>query len=159
MSFFKNLISSIKERSLLKSSYFRSKDFGILHEDIYKALDSVMSKSGEISSLVFAEHLSTLIEDLNDNEFIEFFENLHTKYDIDSENLLQASNIYSKNKTQKNLELISQASEPQWVELFKRLNTVSSPKSSISIKFLLYWFEINLGAIILFLLSNLLTAS
>ena len=125
MSFFKNLISSIKERSLLKSSYFRSKDFGILHEDIYKALDSVMSKSGEISSLVFAEHLSTLIEDLNDNEFIEFFENLHTNYDIDSENLLQASNIYSKNKTQKNLELISQASEPQWVELFKRLNTVS----------------------------------
>ena len=125
MSFFKNLISSIKERSLLKSSYFRSKDFGILHEDIYKALDSVMSKSGEISSLVFAEHLSTLIENLNDNEFIEFFENLHTKYDIDSENLLQASNIYSKNKTQKNLELISQASEPQWVELFKRLNTVS----------------------------------
>ena len=84
-----------------------------------------MSKSGEISSLVFAEHLSTLIEDLNDKEFIEFFENLHTKYDIDSENLLQASNIYSKNKTQKNLELISQASEPQWVELFKRLNTVS----------------------------------
>ena len=125
MSFFKNLISSIKERSLLKSSYFRSKDFGILHEDIYKALDSVMSKSGEISSLVFAEHLSTLIENLNDNEFIEFFENLHTNYDIDSENLLQASNIYSKNKTQKNLELISQASEPQWVELFKRLNTVS----------------------------------
>ena len=125
MSFFKNLISSIKERSLLKSSYFRSKDFGILHEDIYKALESVMSKSGEISSLVFAEHLSTLIENLNDNEFIEFFENLHTKYDIDPENLLQASNIYSKNKTQKNLELISQASEPQWVELFKRLNTVS----------------------------------
>ena len=125
MSFFKNLISSINERSLLKSSYFRSKDFGILHEDIYKALDSVMSKSGEISSLVFAEHLSTLIENLNDNEFIEFFENLHTKYDIDPENLLQASNIYSKNKTQKNLELISQASEPQWVELFKRLNTVS----------------------------------
>ena len=125
MSFFKNLISSIKERSLLKSSYFRSNNFGILHEDIYKALESVMSKSGEISSLVFAEHLSTLIEDLNDKEFIEFFENLHTKYDIDSENLLQASNIYSKNKTQKNLELISQASEPQWVELFKRLNTVS----------------------------------
>ena len=37
----------------------------------------------------------------------------------------QASNIYSKYKTQKNLELISQASEPQWVELFKRLNTIS----------------------------------
>ena len=106
MSFFKNLISSIKERSLLKSSYFRSKNFGILHEDIYKALESVMSKSGEISSLVFAEHLSNLIEGLNDKEFVEFFENLQAKYDIDAEVLSQASNIYSKYKTQKNLELI-----------------------------------------------------
>lgn len=125
MSFFQNLLSSIMERSLLKSSYFRSKDFGILHEDINKALESVMSKSGEISSLVFAEHLSSLIEALNDEEFIEFFETLHTKYDLDAEALLRASNEYSKNKTQKNLELIFQASEPQWVELFKRLNTVS----------------------------------
>ena len=125
MSFFQNLLSSIMERSLLKSSYFRSKDFGILHEDINKALESVMSKSGEISSLVFAEHLSSLIEALNDEEFIEFLETLHAKYDLDAEALLQASNEYSKNKTQKNLELIFQASEPQWVELFKRLNTIS----------------------------------
>jgi len=125
MSFFQNLLSSIMERSLLKRSYFRSKDFGILHEDINKALESVMSKSGEISSLVFAEHLSSLIEALNDEEFIEFFETLRAKYDIDAEALLRASNEYSKNKTQKNLELIFQASEPQWVELFKRLNTVS----------------------------------
>ena len=125
MSFFQNLLSSIMQRSLLKSSYFRSKDFGILHEDINKALESVMSKSGEISSLVFAEHLSSLIEALNDEEFIEFFETLHAKYDLDAEALLRASNEYSKNKTQKNLELIFQASEPQWVKLFKRLNTVS----------------------------------
>ena len=125
MSFFQNLLSSIMERSLLKSSYFRSKDFGILHEDINKALESVMSKSGEISSLVFAEHLSSLIEALNDEEFIEFFETLHAKYDLDAEALLRASNEYSKNKTQKNLELIFQASEPHWVKLFKRLNTVS----------------------------------
>ena len=125
MSFFQNLLSSIMERSLLKSSYFRSKDFGILHEDINKALDSVMSKSGEISSLVFAEHLSSLIEALNDEEFIEFFETLHAKYDLDAQALLRASNEYSKHKNQKNLDLIFQASEPRWVELFKRLNTVS----------------------------------
>jgi malonyl-CoA decarboxylase len=66
-----------------------------------------------------------LIEALNDEEFIEFFETLHAKYDLDAEALLRASNEYSKNKTQKNLDLIFQVSEPQWVELFKRLNTVS----------------------------------
>jgi len=125
MNFFQNLLSSITKRSLLKSSYFRSKDFGILHQDINKALESVMSKSGEISSLVFAEHLSSLIEGLDDQGFVEFFGTILSKYDIDSNALLKASNEYSKNKTQINLEHISRLSEPQWVELFKRLNTVS----------------------------------
>jgi malonyl-CoA decarboxylase len=109
----------------LKGGYFRSKDFGVLHKDINKALDSVMSKSGEVSSLVYAEHLSNLIENLDDKKFINFFNTLIEKYDIDSNSLLKASKEYSKNKTQKNLEKITQSSEPQWVELFRRLNTVS----------------------------------
>ena len=124
MSFFQNLLSSITKRSLLKRSYFRSKDFGILHQDINKAMESVMSKSGEISSLVFAEHLLSLIEGLDDQGFVEFFGTIQSKYDIDSNALLKASSEYSKNKTQINLEHISRLSEPQWVELFKRLNTV-----------------------------------
>ena len=125
MSFFQNLLSTIMKPSLLKSSYFRSKDFGILHDDIYKALESVMSKRGEVSSLVFAEHLSNLIEELNDKEFIEFFDAILEKYDIDSQALLKATNEYTKNKTQNNLEIISQLSEPRWRELFRRLNTIS----------------------------------
>ena len=124
MSFFQNLISSIM-RGSLKGGYFRSKDFGVLHKDIDKALESVMSKSGEVSSLVYAEHLSNLIENLDDKKFIDFFNNLIEKYDIDTNSLLKASKEYSKNKTQKNLEIISRSSEPQWVELFRRLNTVS----------------------------------
>ena len=124
MSFLKNLISSIM-RGSLKGGYFRSKDFGVLHKDINKALESVMSKSGEVSSLVYAEHLSNLIENLDDEKLIDFFNTLIEKYDIDSNSLLKASKEYSKNKTQKNLEIISRSSEPQWVELFRRLNTVS----------------------------------
>ena len=124
MSFLKNLIASIM-RGSLKGGYFRSKDFGVLHKDINKALESVMSKSGEVSSLVYAEHLSNLIENLDDKKFIDFFNTLLEKYDIDSNSLLKASKEYSKNKTQKNLEIITRSSEPQWVELFRRLNTVS----------------------------------
>ncbi len=124
MSFFQNLISSIM-RGSLKGGYFRSKDFGVLHKDINKALDSVMSKSGEVSSLVYAEHLFNLIENLDEKKFIDFLNTLKEKYDIDSNSLLNASKEYSKNKTQKNLEIISKSSEPQWVELFRRLNTVS----------------------------------
>ena len=109
----------------LKGGYFRSKDFGILHDDINKALESVMSKSGEVSSLVYAEHLSNLIEGLDDSKFIDFFNTLLEKYDIDPNSLSKASKEYSKDKTQRNLEIISRSSEPRWVELFKRLNTVS----------------------------------
>ena len=124
MSIFQNLISSIKSGPL-RSRYLRSKDFGHLHEDINKAVESVMSKSGEVSSLVYAEHLSNLIEDLGDKQFIDFFNSLLEKYDIDSNSLSEASKEYSRNKTQRNLEAITQSSEPQWVELFRRLNTVS----------------------------------
>ena len=84
-----------------------------------------MSKSGEVSSLVYAEHLSNLIEGLDDKEFINFFNTLKENYDIDSNALLKVSKEYSKNKTQKNLEMIALSAEPKWVELFKRLNTVS----------------------------------
>ena len=111
-------------RSLTKG-YFRSSNFGVLHKDINKALESVMSKSGEVSSLVFAEHLSNLIEELDDQEFIRFFDTVLAKYDIDEKALLRATNEYTKNKTQKNLEIISQLSEPGWRELFRRLNTIS----------------------------------
>ena len=124
MNFFQNLLSSIMNRSL-KGGYFRSSDFGVLHKDINKALESVMSKSGEVSSLVFAEHLSNLIEELDDQEFIRFFDTVLEKYDIDEKALLRATNEYMKNKTQKNLETISQLSEPGWRELFRRLNTIS----------------------------------
>ena len=124
MNFFQNLLSSLMSRSLTKG-YFRSSNFGVLHKDINKALESVMSKSGEVSSLVFAEHLSNLIEELDDQEFIRFFDTVLEKYDIDEKALLRATNEYTKNKTQKNLEIISQLSEPGWRELFRRLNTVS----------------------------------
>ena len=124
MSFFQNLISSIM-RGSLRGGYFRSKDFGLQHKDINKALESVMSKSGEVSSLVYAEHLFNLIENLDEKKFIDFLNTLKEKYDIDPNSLLKASKEYSKNKTQKNLEIISRSSEPQWVELFRRLNTVS----------------------------------
>ena len=70
MSLFQNLISSIKGGTL-SSRYFRSKDFVDLPQDINKAVESVMSKSGEVSSLVYAEHLFSLIEDLSDDEFID----------------------------------------------------------------------------------------
>ena len=122
MSFFQNIISSIMSGTL-KNNLFGGEDFGVLHKDINKALESVMISSGEVSSLVYAEHLLTLIEQLNDNDLVIFLKELAENYDIDPSVLSEASKDYAANKTQANLEKVAAASEPGWVELFRRLNT------------------------------------
>ena len=122
MSFFQNIISSIMSGTL-KNNLFGGEDFGVLHKDINKALESVMISSGEVSSLVYAEHLLTLIEQLNDNDLVIFLKELAENYDIDPSVLSEASKEYAANKTQANLEKVATASEPGWVELFRRLNT------------------------------------
>ena len=122
MSFFQNIISSIMSGTL-KNNLFGGEDFGVLHKDINKALESVMTSSGEVSSLVYAEHLLTLIEQLNDNDLVIFLKKLAENYDIDTPVLSEALKEYAANKTQANLEKVSTSSEPGWVELFRRLNT------------------------------------
>ena len=63
-------------RGTLKNDYFGGEEFGTLHKDINKALESVMSSSGEVSSLVYAEHLLTLIETLDENDLVVFLKKL-----------------------------------------------------------------------------------
>ena len=105
---------------------FRSKGFGKLHNNINKAVDSVMSTSGEVSSLVFAEHLLNLIEDLDENGLKKFLKDLLKNYDIDTKVLLKDVKNYSSNKNTENFEKIRISSEPGWIELFRRLNSSSN---------------------------------
>ena len=105
---------------------FRSKGFGKLHNNINKAVDSVMSTSGEVSSLVLAEHLLNLIEDLDDNGLKKFLKDLLKNYDIDTKVLLKDVKNYSSNKNTENFEKIRISSEPGWIELFRRLNSSSN---------------------------------
>lgn len=121
MNFFQNMISSIM-RNGLSLTGFRSHNFGELHKDINKAADSVMSSSGEVSSIVFAEHLLHLINDQTDEELLVFLNYLLTEYDIDTESLLENVQAYQSERNQDNLNLISSSSEPKWIELFRRLN-------------------------------------
>ena len=65
MSFFQNILSSVM-KSTRRLNRFGSKGFGKLHNDINKAVNSVMSTTGEVSTLVYAEHLLNLIEKQND---------------------------------------------------------------------------------------------
>ena len=122
MSFFQNIITSVM-KGTRRLNRFRSKGFGKLHNNINKAVDSVMSTSGEVSSLVFAEHLLNLIEDLDDNGLKKFLKDLLKNYDIDTKVLLKDVKNYSSNKNTDNFEKIRISSEPGWIELFRRLNS------------------------------------
>ena len=125
MSFFQNIITSVM-KGTRRLNRFRSKGFGKLHNNINKAVDSVMSTSGEVSSLVFAEHLLNLIEDLDDNGLKKFLKDLLKNYDIDTKVLMKDVKNYSSNKNTENFEKIRISSEPGWIELFRRLNSSSN---------------------------------
>ena len=121
MNFFQNMISSIMENGL-SLSRFRAQGFGTLHKDINQATESVMHTSGEVSSIAFAEHLLDLIESQSTEDLVIYLEYLLSKYDVDTEVIVKAAKEYSINKNQKNLQGLSNAAEPKWIELFRRLN-------------------------------------
>ena len=125
MSLFQNILSSVM-RGTRRLNRLRSKSFGKLHNDINKAVDSVMSTSGEVSSLVYAEHLLNLIEDQDDNGLKKFLKELLKNYDIDTKTLLKDVKNYSSNKSSENFEKVRASSEPDWIELFRRLNSTSN---------------------------------
>jgi len=115
------MISSIM-KSGLNLGRFGVQDFGTLHQDIKKATDSVMSTTGEVSSIAFAGHLLDLIESETNDDLDEYLSYLLEAYDIDTESLLRNIEAYSKDKNDKNLGLIGTFSEPRWIELFRRLH-------------------------------------
>jgi hypothetical protein len=116
MSFFQNILSSVMKNTR-RLNRLGSKSFGKLHSDINKAVDSVMSTSGEVSSLVYAEHLLNLIEKQDDNGLKKFLKNLLAKYDIDTKKLLKDVKRYSSEKNEKSLREINNSSEPRWVRI------------------------------------------
>jgi|TARA_B110000263_G_scaffold109323_1_gene95587 malonyl-CoA decarboxylase len=110
----------------IRSSHSGLEDFGVLQKDVNKAVRSVMSTTGEVSSSVYAEHLLDLIENESDEGFVKFFKELKSNYDIDTRTLIDDVKNYSIDKSDENLKKVSQASEPKWFEIFKRLNATSN---------------------------------
>ena len=88
MNFFQNMISSIMKRTLRLDS-LGLKDFGVLHKDLNKTTESIMSTTGELSTLVYSEHLLDMLERQGDSDLLGFLRNLVANYDIDTDLLVQ----------------------------------------------------------------------
>ena len=130
MSFFQKILSSVM-KGTRRLNRIGSKSFGKLHKDINKAVDSVMSTTGEVSSLVYAEHLLNLIENQDDKGLKKFLLNLLSKYDIDTGKLIEDVKTYNNDKNDQNLKKINISAEPKWIELFRRLNSTSNGTSRL----------------------------
>lgn len=130
MSFFQKILSSVM-KGTRRLNRIGSKSFGKLHKDINKAVDSVMSTTGEVSSLVYAEHLLNLIENQDDNGLKKFLLNLLSNYDIDTGKLIEDVKTYNNDKSDQNLKKINISAEPKWIELFRRLNSTSNGTSRL----------------------------
>ena len=128
MNFFQNMISSIMKRTL-KIDRLGLKDFGVLHKDSKRAVESVMSTTGEVSSVVYSEHLLDLIENQTDDDLLKSLDDLIENYGIDIDDLSRDIKSYSLDKNKENYKKITQSSEPKWIELFKRLNATSNGTS------------------------------
>tara|TARA_B100000767_G_scaffold220156_1_gene208385 strand:- start:53 stop:1300 length:1248 start_codon:yes stop_codon:yes gene_type:complete len=124
------MISSIVKRTL-RLDTLGLKDFGVLHKDLNKATESVMSTTGEVSSLVYSEHLLDMIENQNDNDLLAFLKNLVLNFDVNTDILIKDTRSYADEKNQKNYKKMTQSSEPRWLELFKRLNATSDGTSRL----------------------------
>jgi len=130
MSFFQKILSSVM-KGTRRLNRIGSKSFGKLHKDINKAVDSVMSTTGEVSSLVYAEHLLNLIENQDDKGLKKFLLNLLSNYDIDTGKLIEDVKTYNSDKNDQNLKQINISAEPKWIELFRRLNSTSNGTSRL----------------------------
>jgi len=122
MTFFGRILSSVMKgtRGLNR---FTAKGVGQLHDDIHAAADAVMSTTGEVSSVIYAEHLLNLIEKSDDEDLTGFFVDLAKRYDIDTEELARHVDNYATLQSADNLETIRSSAEPKWIELFRRPNT------------------------------------
>ena len=100
MNFFQNMLSSIM-KSRLAFSRSGAEDFGFFHKEINKATESVMSTTGEVSSIAFAEHLLDLIEN-QDNAPLTYDDCMHKNVE---ENELMKKTFEYLTKSNRNDEL------------------------------------------------------
>ena len=117
---------------LKKKTLFRSFNNSFDVNDnfsIETLLQKVLEAKGESSSNIISEQLFKKIEDLDDNELLEFFRDISKKFDVEGSKILEAAKKYNQNNSAQNLETVLEASQPKRIEILSKLN--SSNKGTI----------------------------
>ena len=96
-----------------------------IDEDPEAAVDAVLSATGEVSSLVYASSLLDQIEAMDDGELAALTTQIATRFDLNGDQLARAAASYAANPDAAKLASIAKIAEPQWMELFRRLNATN----------------------------------
>ena len=86
-----SFLNEMLNKLLKKKTLFRSFNNSVDTNDnfsIETLLQKVLKARGEASSNIISEQLFDKIEDLDDNELLEFFSDISKKFDIDGSKLL-----------------------------------------------------------------------
>ena len=90
--------------------------------DAESALDAVLAANGEVSSLIHAEQLLAHIEAMDADDLRHLIHHIASHHDIDPAALSEAARQYGTAPDANSLSQIAALAEPQWQELFRRLN-------------------------------------
>ena len=88
----------------------------------HAAVKAVLAARGEVSSLVYAGALLDQIEMMDDSSLEELARHISSTYDIDPGELARAAGQYRNKTDGDGLADIARLAEPQWLDLFRRLN-------------------------------------
>jgi malonyl-CoA decarboxylase len=121
-SFLSDILNNLLNRKNLLKPFIRAKDTN----DNYSVEDlvhNILNAKGEASANVFSEQLLGKIENLNQNQLIDFFNYLAEYHDIDGTKLLEEVKKFNLNKSPENLDSVIKRSEPIRVEILSKLNS------------------------------------
>ena len=125
MRLLQDMLSNLM-RGKMGLSAFGRKHVADLSSEPQQAVKAVLSATGEVSSLVYAENLLNVIEALDDEELAAVLAHLLDTHDINAQALAKAATTYATAPTHGGLEIIANAAEPGWMELFRRLNATTN---------------------------------
>jgi len=121
MRFFQDMLASLTRGYTLFPNIGK-KHVSALSDNPRQAVEAVMSATGEVSSLVYAENLLRVLEGLDDAQLAEELTHIISLHDIDAASLQRAAGEYKQDPSNELLRRITELAEPAWQKLFRHLN-------------------------------------
>ncbi len=124
MKFFNELIETIMSKSRAGFG-FSNKTTVSFSNNPKEMITSVMTAVGEVSSIAYADQFLRTFDKMDESQKHSLFLTIASELDIDLSIIRSALENYSKIPSEENFIDITNAVEPKWAELVRRLNATA----------------------------------